>query len=362
MKQERNLKMGSKDSFNKSWCPSRCDTPGTQRKAWHPGTLLELSGSYWKTCTLHAAVKLDVFTLLGKDTLTAPEMTRKTGWDARGMAMLLDALAAMALLIKTSAGYANTPAAAEFLSKDSDRYIGYMIQHHHHLAESWVRMDEAITRGGPIRERSSVSSEKWREAFLMGMFNNALATAPVVAQSLDLSGCNRLLDMGGGPGTYAIHFCKVNPDLTAVVFDLATTRPFAKKTIERFGLSDRIDFTAGDYTTGDIPLRQEFDAAWLSHVLHGEGPEKAAEIVAHAAKTLVSGGQLLIHDFILEDTRDRPEFAALFSLNMLLGTESGQSYTEAEIRQMMTAAGLRDITRLDYSGPTKSGILKGMKL
>lgn len=333
----------------------------TQKKGWHPGTLLELSGYYWKTCTLHAAVKLDIFTLIGKDSLTALEITKKTGWDARGTTMLLDALAAMALLTKTSSGYANTRAAADFLSKDSDRYIGYMIQHHHHLADSWVRMDEAVTQGGPIRERVSVSSDQWREAFLMGMFNNAMAMAPDVAQSVDLSGCTRLLDMGGGPGTYAIHFCKANPHLTAVVFDLAATRPFAEKTIARFGLSDRISFTAGDYTTEDVPLNQTFDVAWLSHVLHGEGPEEAAGIVAHAAKTLVPGGQLFIHDFILDDTRDRPEFAALFSLNMLLGTESGQSYSESEIREMMIAAGLTDIVRLDYTGPTQSGIVKGMK-
>jgi len=275
--------------------------------------------------------------------------------------MLLDALAAMALLTKTSDGYANTQAAADFLSKDSDRYIGYMIQHHHHLAESWVRMDEAVTRGGPIRERSSVSSEEWREAFLMGMFNNAMAMAPDVAKSVDLSGCTRLLDMGGGPGTYAIHFCKANPKLTAVVFDLPTTRPFADKTIERFGLSDRIRFIAGDYTTDDIPLKQKFDAAWLSHILHGEGSDLAESIVAYAVKTLKSGGQLLIHEFILDNSRDRPEFAALFSLNMLLGTESGQSYSESEIREMMAAAGLTDITLLDFTGPTQSRILRGMK-
>lgn len=333
----------------------------TSTTDWHPGTLLALSGAYWKTCTLHAGIKLDIFTCIGPDTLTAKQVTQRRHLDLRGTTMLLDALAAMDLLTKTTSGYANTPAAAKFLSKDSDQYIGYMILHHHHLADSWVRMDQAVTRGGPIRERSSVSSDQWREAFLMGMFNNAMATAPAVAQALDLSGCTRLLDMGGGPGTYAIHFCRANPDLTAVVFDLPTTRPFAEKTIEQFGLSDRVRFAAGDYTTQDIPLTQEFDAAWLSHVLHGEGPDKAADIVTHAAKTLVPGGQLLIHDFILDDTRDRPEFAALFSLNMFLGTESGQSYSESEIREMMTAAGLTDIVRLDYSGPTESGILSGTK-
>ena len=76
----------------------------------------------------------------------------------------------------------------------------------------------------------------------MGMFNMAMNTAPRLVPLADLSGRRRLLDLGGGPGTYAIHFCRHNPDLQATVFDLPTTRPFALKTIERFGLGDRVGF------------------------------------------------------------------------------------------------------------------------
>ena len=71
----------------------------------------------------------------------------------------------------------------------------------------------------------------------MGMFNLASLLAPRIAQAIDLSGCRRLLDLGGGPGTYAIHFCLANPGLSAVVYDLPTTRSFAEETIARFDLS-----------------------------------------------------------------------------------------------------------------------------
>ena len=41
------------------------------KQEWNPGLLLKLSGSYWQTCALHTAVKLDLFTAIGQETLTA---------------------------------------------------------------------------------------------------------------------------------------------------------------------------------------------------------------------------------------------------------------------------------------------------
>jgi O-methyltransferase. len=103
----------------------------------------------------------------------------------------------------------------------------------------------------------------------MGMFNLASRLAPKIVQEVDLTGRKHLLDLGGGPGTYAIHFCRRYEGLRATVFDLKTTRPFARKTIRRFGMEDRIAFRAGNYLDDD--LGEGYDAAWLSHILHGEG-------------------------------------------------------------------------------------------
>lgn len=326
---------------------------------WTPGTLLEMSGYYWKTCTLHAGVKLDIFTLIGADAVSAQTIAKKLGMEQRGLTLLLNGLTALDLLVKENETYANTPEAATFLSKGSPQYIGYMILHHHHLAPSWVDMDKALMEGGPIRQKSAIPAEEWRESFLMGMFNMAMAIAPGLAKQLDLSGCQHLLDLGGGPGTFAIHFCLENQDLTASVWDLPTTRPFAEKTIEKFGLENRISFIPGDYTQLDVCSAPQFDAAWLSHILHGEGPDMAAKIIERAVAAVKPGGKIFIHEFILNNTMDGPLFPALFSLNMFLGTQQGQSYSERQLIDMLKINGVKNIVRLDFTGPTQSGILTG---
>ncbi len=325
---------------------------------WHPGTLLETSGGYWKTCALHAAVQLDVFTTMADQQLSAEAVAEKLQTDPRALAMLLNALTAMNLLEKSGDLYANTPEAAQFLSSKSPAYIGYIIKHHHHLVPSWSQLDQAVQTGSPIRTRASHSSDDARESFLMGMFNMAMMLAPRIVPKIDLSNRGSFLDLGGGPGTYAIQFCLKHPELRAVVFDLQTTRPFAETTIGKFGLSDRIRFQAGSYL--EDPIEGHYDVAWLSHILHGEGPDDCQRIIQKAVSALSSGGMILIHEFILNNEMSGPLFPALFSLNMLLGTASGQAYSQQQLSDMLARAGVRNIHRIAIDSPNDSGIIAGV--
>jgi predicted O-methyltransferase YrrM len=313
-----------------------------------------ISGSYWQACALHAAVKLDLFTKIGEGERNVREIAGDPGYDLRGTTALLNALSAMGLLVKNGEGYSNTEGSKEYLDKDSPKYLGHIIMHHHHLVEAWARLDQAVRKGEPIEKRSA-PEEVMRESFLVGMFNMAMAIAPRLSDEIDLRGRNHLLDLGGGPGTYAIHFCLKNPGLKATVYDLPTTEPFARKTIERFGLSERIHFMAGDYLEDGI--EGKYDVAWLSHILHSEGPDACEMMIEKAVAALEEGGLLLVHDFILEETLDAPLFSALFSLNMLVNTKEGRSYSEEQVKAMLAKAGLKNIQRLPFEGPNESGII-----
>jgi SAM-dependent methyltransferase len=325
------------------------------KQSWNPAELLQLSGGYWSACALHAGVKLDLFSHAG----TASELAQATASDARGLEMLLNALTALGLMKKVGDRYAATTFAAEYLSRTSPRYLGYIIMHHHHLMAGWSRLDESVRSGAPFRGRiSHAGDESERESFEMGMFNLAMLNAPRIVSSVDLLDRRRLLDLGGGPGTYAIHFCQANPQLTATVYDLSTTRRFAEKTIDSFGLGDRITFQEGDFISDDVPVG--FDVAWLSHILHGEGAEGCAVILRRAAEALEPGGMLMVQEFILDDNMDGPLFPALFSLNMLLGTPQGRSYSQRQLERMMTAAGVGSIRRLELDLPNGAGVLVGI--
>jgi SAM-dependent methyltransferase len=329
------------------------------QQTWTPDRILETSGSYWATCALHGAVALDMFTRIGDNRVHGQRVAERLEAPLDAVCRLLDALVAMGLLTKDVAGYANTEASRTYLSMDSDRYIGYIIRHHHHLVESWAKLPEAILTGKPIRLPVREKGTDAREAFLMGMFNLATQLAPRLVPIVDLSGCATLLDLGGGPGTYAIHFCRHNPDLRATVMDLPTTRPFAEKTMRNMRVDDRVAFIPGDYLQDDIP--GAYDAVWMSHILHGESAQGCSRIIEKAFSCLNPGGVAVIHEFILDDTLDRPLFPALFSLNMLLGTDGGRAYSQSQLAGMLEAAGLVDVHRLDFTGPNDSGLLRGVK-
>jgi hypothetical protein len=324
---------------------------------WNIGQLLKVSGGYWQSCTLHAGVRLGVFTVIGDDHMDGDDVAKQLGADQDGTTRLLNALAAMGLLTKDQNRYANTLESKSFLVKSSPKYVGHIMMHHHHLVSAWSQLPHAVETGKQVRQRSSFRQDEERESFLMGMFNLAMNIAPGVAEQIDLKGRHHLLDLGGGPGTYAIHFCLANPGLRATVYDLPTTEPYAIKTMERFGVQDRIAFMPGNYIEDEI--KGSYDIAWLSQVLHGEGPEDCQEMIGKVVSVLEPNGLILIHEFILNDNLDGPLFPALFSLNMLINTPEGRSYSESQIMSMLAGAGVKDMRRLPFQGPNDSGIIAG---
>jgi len=324
----------------------------------HPGRLFGLASGYWQSCALHAGVKLGIFTTLAGDNLSATELASQLSASQRGLELLLNALTAMGLIEKREGKYCDSPLASAFLDRGKpDNYVGHIVMHHHYLIEGWSRLDEAVVSGQPV-ETSSHGEENERESFQMGMFNLAKAIAPAISSSIDLGDRRHLLDLGGGPGTHAVHFCLANPALRATVFDRATTRPFAEKIASLYGVADRVAFVAGDFNRDPIP--GHYDVTWLSQILHSNTPEECQALINKTAATMEPGGLMLIHDFLLDDNLAGPLFPALFSLNMLIHNQ-GRSYSEKETREMMRAAGLGDIKRLAFPGGNDSGILAGVK-
>ncbi len=281
--------------------------------------------------------------------------------DVRALGMLATALTALNFLERDGERLKATESSKKYLSTTSDEYFGFAVLHMAHILPAWTRLEAAVKTGASVADSftQTTEDEARREAFLMGMFNIARQQAGLVAEAFDLAGRRRLLDLGGGPGTYALYFCLRHPELTATIFDQPTTEKFARATAARFGLTGRVDFLGGDFTIDELP--GGFDAAWLSQILHGDPPAVAAGVVKKAAGALASGGIMGIQEFIIDDDRRGPAQPALFALNMLVQTPGGQAYTQGEIHTMMAEAGLKDIHRLQADLPPGCGIMVGLK-
>ena len=159
---------------------------------WTRERLLQTSGSFWTACALHAGVKLEVFTAIGRVELTGDQVAGKIGAEPRATKRLVNALAALGLLIKNGQSYAVAEEVRPFLIKSERMFIGHMIDHHHHLVESWAKLPQAVKTGRPVRARSVFDDPERLEAFLMGMFTLGMGIAPGLAKkstSRDGNGC-----------------------------------------------------------------------------------------------------------------------------------------------------------------------------
>lgn len=334
-------------------------------KNWTPADIMRLSGQTWANCALQAAVNLDLFTALDRaegKSLTGSDLAAALGCQARATGMLATALVALNLLEREGDLIRLTEVSGRYLSADSEDYQGFTVKHMSNIMRGWIYLDRSIRTGTSADGLLPITTEddSEREAFLMAMFNVARQQADRVAGAFDLKGRRRLLDLGGGPGAYAVYFCRHNPDLKAVVFDRPTTERFARAVADRYQLTQRVNFIGGDFNTDQLP--GGFDAVWLSQILHGEAPDQASGLVERAAGTISSGGLMGIQEFMIDDDRRGPAQPALFALNMLLQTPGGQAYTLGEITAMMAGAGLRNIRRLEADLPPGAGIVVGEKV
>jgi predicted O-methyltransferase YrrM len=195
------------------------------------------------------------------------------------------------------------------------------------------------------------------QSFIWGMHALARDLAPQVAARLNLSGVRHLLDLGGGPGTYAITFCQAHPELKATVFDLPGPVQIAQENIARHGLSHRLGTLEGNFLKDGIG--SGYDFIWISHILHSHDEAQCRLILNKAIDALNPGGTLAVQDFFLNDDGISPPGAAMFSVHMLAVTPRGRSYTHREVADWLVEAGL---TIPDYHQTTPdAGFLVAQK-
>jgi hypothetical protein len=199
------------------------------------------------------------------------------------------------------------------------------------------------------------------ETFIKAMDSlvKARGDTEVIAETMDWNGVTEMLDIGSGPASYPIALCQLFPKLHAKIFDLPGTLVLTKRFVHQAGMQERIMLITGDYRKDSIP--GSYDLVFLSNIIHGEGEQDNTALVRKLAANLKLGGRLVVKDHILDDSRTIPPVGAIFSLLMLLTTESGRCYSFSEIKSWMEQAGLSQVQRVDLSVPLTSSLVIGVK-
>lgn len=321
------------------------DVNSARKDAILGNQITELALAFQGSRILLSAIELDLFTALGDVEQSGGEVAMTLETESRATDRLLNALCTLGMVKKRNGRFSNTPLTLRFLVKGKPEYMAGLM-HYVHLWDSWSTLTRAVREGRsvvarPINERS----DNWLRSFIAAMHERARRHASSVVAMIDLSRVSRILDVGGGSGAYAMAFIQAKGGLRATVFDLPNVVPLTQKYIAEEGLSDKVETVVGDYHTDD--LGKGFDLVFLSAIIHINSPEQNQTLIDKACRALNPGGKLIVQDFIMDEDRTTPVFGALFALNMLVGTEMGDTYTEREVRTWMGEAGLANIHRKD---------------
>ena len=287
---------------------------------------------------IFTALDLDLFNVMGQRTWGIPALAKRLNVSTRGLQILCRNLASIGLLVPTLGRYRTSLLVNQYLQEESPDYRGDYLGLMQRQWDEWSRLTEVVTTGVPVDSQVPETSE-YRQSFTWAMHHRSQESATQVADQISIKSARSFLDLGGGPGTYALAFLKNNPNLQATVMDRQAALDVAQILSQQLSLESRLSFHSGNFLEDKISGK--YDVIWYSNVLHIYSPAENLKVFRKIKRALNPGGRLFIQDTFLENPRGlRPLEANLFAVTMLLYTDTGNTYPIQDVRRWLHKAGL----------------------
>ncbi len=297
--------------------------------------ITQLASAYRDSKILLTAASFNLFDHL-EEPRSVEELASGLGAEPCALEVLLNALVALGFLEKSESRYRNSPEASRYLVSSSEEYLGHWLRHANRGFARWAKLEEAVF--------GRVPEEESRLEFLLALDRFARIRAEELARAVSLKGKRTLVDLGGGSGAYSIAFAQ-RYGIAATVVELPDTAPATREILRQRGVENirivEADFLSEDFGRG-------YDAALLSNIVHFLSEDKNRRLCRRVYDALAEGGIIIIHDYILEDSKVEPAEAAIFSVHMMLSSE-GRVYSWSEIEAWLREAGFRGLRRIELS-------------
>jgi len=320
--------------------------------------LMEIVNAFRLSRIILTAFELKIFDQLAGKSSSSADIALLINADPRATDRLMNVLTGLGLMDKKHGLFTNTAFTEKYLVSSSPAFIGGM-GHTADIWRKWNTLTQAVIKGSSvdIEDNFNERGSYWLESFIAAMHTRGMLAARELASLLDLSGVKRSLDVGGGSGVFTFAFIEKKPEIRGIVFDLPNVVTITKKYIDKYNLGSRVSTLAGNYMSDDFDGR--FDLVLMSAIIHINNPEENKVLIRKGVDALEPGGQLVIMDHLMNDDRTEPLQGAVFAINMLVGTKSGDTYTVSEISGWMLAAGLAEIKAIN--APSGTQYIIGLK-
>jgi hypothetical protein len=316
---------------------------------------------------LLSAVELELFTQLGRGSMSADQLTARLGLHPRGTSDFLDTLVALRLLDRDGDGvdgqYHNTAETSLFLDKESPAYIGGILEMFNaRLYGFWGDLTEALRTGQPQNEikrtgrpmfEELYSDSERLEQFMHAMQGISLGNFHALAETFDFAKYETVCDVGGAAGQLSLILAGRHPHLRCTSFDLPIVVPIAEKAIAAAGLADRVTAASGDFFAGPLP---HADVITMGMILHDWNLDRKMQLIKSAYDALPEGGAFIVIENLIDDARRENAFGLMMSLNMLIEFGDAFDFSGSDFAGWCREAGFREVEIVHLAGPGSAGI------
>jgi len=222
------------------------------------------------------------------------------------------------------------------------------------MISRWLRLTDTVRDGRPpVAVNQETEGTEFFSQLVETIIPMSYPAAQKLADHLKIAKAKehvRVIDVAAGSGIWGIAVAQRSPHVRVTAVDWAGMIPTTKRITEKFGARDRFEFIEGDLSEANFG--SGYDLATLGHILHSEGEQRGRQLLKKISRALKSGGTIAIAEWLVNDDRTKPLPSLMFSVQMLVNTEKGDTFSFNEIKKWLEDAGFKKVRKLEAPGPS----------
>lgn len=306
----------------------------------------QMINGYWMSRAIYVAAKLGMADSLVQGPRSCEELAVLANVDSGALYRILRALASMGIFAETKERtFELTPSAMPLRAGVSGSLRSLILLTGEEWSwRSWGELLYSVKTGKPAFPH--LYGMKSFEYFaqnppLAKVFNEAMTelgdqVTAAVLEAYDFSGIGKVVDLGGGQGSFLAALLLAYPDMRGVLLELPYVIEEARGVILGEGVADRCELVAGDFFES-VPAGA--DMYVIKNVIHDWNDERVIAVLRSCRDSMAKDGRLLTIDIVIPPGNE-PFYGKLLDLAMLV-LEGGRERTEAEFRTLLEAAGFK---------------------
>ena len=308
------------------------------------GAILEADEVGAVATALKTALELNIFEMIAQGDQRVEEIAHAANCNPRAMGILLDVLCVKNLLNKSDGCYS--------LSSTSETYLirtgrGYCVP----LYLAWLQardkfIDFVRTGNATLDLTSPAAEELWvsyaapdrvRLPELIEIVHKRWTDAGILSR---LRSGAHILDLGCGSGFKSFTLLQMDPQARVTALDSPRVLEITREIADLMGVTARVTFQNGDV---DRELPEEtFDMVLIGNLLHYYDSASVISILQKMHRVLKADGLMVLYAKAVDEER-KTDPALLSTIDISNCAPHGQAYTFTEYRDMLQAAGFRNV-------------------